>query len=70
MKKDHSGIVTIGGYSHRIYRSPEESQFSGINILSGDFCYRNMGKLSCDYATGRVTLYFGKDWELAQKSKL
>ncbi|PUU79253.1 hypothetical protein B9Z19DRAFT_1082300 [Tuber borchii] len=70
MEKDHSGIVTIGGYSHRVYRSPEESQFSGINILSGDFCCRNMGKLSCDYATGRVTLYFGKDWDLIQKSKL
>lgn len=61
--------VTIVGYRHYAYKSPEGVRFSDLNILGADFCGAQGVGVAVDYQGRWVKLYFGGGWEVVEEDK-
>ncbi|KAI9859248.1 MAG: hypothetical protein M1813_007022 [Trichoglossum hirsutum] len=67
IKENIPTSVTIAGYVHPVYTSPNESHFSDINILGMDFFNTHRVQLWFDYDEAQVKLYFGENWRIVYK---
>jgi hypothetical protein len=61
--------VKIAGYTHLSHRSPKDSHFAKINLLSADFCEaHNFNPWFAGHR--KVDVYFGKKRKVTKESKM
>jgi len=63
--------VKLAGYRQLVFRSPNNSHFTNINILGMNFCNVNEVRPWHDFKNRKAKLFFGGEWEEPhRKSKL
>lgn len=63
-------LVTIAGRAAPVYRSPNRSHFTELNLLGMDFFKHYNVTQWNDFDKLRAKLYIGGEWEMVRKSKL
>ncbi|PUU74192.1 hypothetical protein B9Z19DRAFT_1159715 [Tuber borchii] len=60
LKQDGESMVTIAGQPSPVFRAPQDSPISNINVLGTDFLDMNNVKKVENYGTDRVQLFFSE----------